>query len=94
MWRSASVAAFASCPGFSRPRMSSHQVERPSSQLRSFACTRSTRAMGAATSKERPTVGPKKEGGVTPTIVKGTPFRSSVRPTASAAPPKRRCQNA
>ena len=30
--------------------------------------------MGAATSKELPTVGPKKEGGVTPTIVKGTPF--------------------
>ena len=37
---------------------------------------------------------PKNPGGVTPTMVKGTLFKTRDRPTVSAAPPYRRCQNA
>ena len=73
--------------------MLSHHVERPSSWL----CgppgfTRSTVPIGTATSKVRPTDGPRKRAGTTPTIVKGTPLIVSVRPTTRGIAPKRRCQ--
>ena len=50
--------------------------------------------IGMATSNVRPTSTPKNPGGVTPTIVNGTRSTVSDRPMTSAAPPKRRCQNA
>ena len=40
-----------------------------------------------------PTSTPKKSGGITPTIVQGTPSTGSAAPTTLAAPPKRRCHN-
>ena len=48
--------------------------------------------IGMATSNVRPTSTPKNCGGVTPMIVNGTCSTVSVRPIASAAPSKRRCQ--
>jgi hypothetical protein len=73
--------------------ISSTQVERSSSQWpgpRTIACVPS----GTATSNERPWLGPRNDGGVTPTIVNGV--RSSVRvcPMTLASPPNRRCQKA
>jgi hypothetical protein len=69
------VASSGVWPGRKRPRTPSHQVERSSSQLRRpLGWTRSTIPIGAATSNDRPTVGPKNDGGVTPTTVKGTVY--------------------
>ena len=50
----------------------SHQVERPSSWLSGPpGFRRSTVPIGTATSNDRPTVGPRKRAGATPTMVKG-----------------------
>jgi hypothetical protein len=49
----------------------SHQVER-ASRNDSLPRTSGSSPIGIATSKARPTSGPKKSGGVTPTIVNGT----------------------
>ncbi len=85
--RSAELAASTVWPGRRRAITSSHHVERASSQLRSFPCTRSTIPIGTATSNDRPTLGPKKPGGVTPTTMNGMPLSVSGLPIASAAPP-------
>ena len=70
----------------------SHQCERPSSDD-SLPRMSGSVPIGIATSNVRPTSTPKKSGGATPTIVNGTRSTVSDRPIASAAPPKRRCQN-
>ena len=44
-------------------------------------------------SKLDPTARPGSDRGATPTIVNGTRSTKSVRPTTSAPPPNRRCQN-
>jgi hypothetical protein len=49
---------------------------------------------GIATSKARPISDPKNSGGMMPTIVNGTRSTAIDCPTALAAAPKRRCQNA
>jgi hypothetical protein len=89
--RSAASASCTGCPGFSRTIDCSHQVERRS-RLLSLPRMSGSVPSGMATSNWRPTSVPKKSGGVTPTIVKGT--RSTVidLPMTFAAPPKRRCQ--
>jgi len=53
----------------------------------SLGSRRSTTPIGTATSNERPTLGPKNPGGVTPTTANGMPLSVSVAPIASAAPP-------
>jgi len=50
--------------------------------------------IGTTMSTRRPTSGPKKSGGMMPTIVNGVRSRVSRRPIVSAAPPNFRCQNA
>jgi hypothetical protein len=71
--------------------MLSHPLERPSS-LEAPPYNNSSVPIGMATSNVRPTSTPKNCGGVTPMIVNGTRSTVSVRPIASAAPSKRRCQ--
>ena len=67
---------FDGLPGFSLAMIDSTQVERASSQL-AGPCTIACVPSGTATSNERPWLGPRNDGGVTPTIVNGA--RSSVR---------------
>ncbi len=79
--------------GWRRSMMLSHHVDRPSSALcRPPGRTRSIVPIGAATSNVRPTVGPRKRAGTTPTIVNGTPLTASERPTTPGSRWKRRSQ--
>ena len=68
----------------------SHQIERCWSA--GAPSIRVLVPIGTATSNDRPTSTPKKCGGVTPTMVKGTRSTVSERPMTSALPPNRRCQ--
>ena len=69
--RSRAVAWSSVSPGLRRSMMFSHHVERPSRKL-SLPRTSGSAPIGIATSSARPTSGPKKPVGRTPTIVKGT----------------------
>jgi len=85
MARNRAVALAAVSPGRSRAIMFIHQSVRSSRRLRS-RMTSGSAPSGSATSKERPTSGPRKPRGVTPTMVNGTRSTRIVRPTTSGAP--------
>ncbi len=84
--RSAALACVSVVPAGSRAMMSSHQVVRRGSALSAPDSTGSA-AKGMTTSDTRPTSGPLKDGGITPTMVKGWRSSVSVAPRALSAPP-------
>ena len=71
--------------------ISSHQFVRLASALSAPRMIGSA-AKGIITSAMRPTSGPAKPAGMTPTMVNGLCSSVIVAPTAVSAPPKRRCQ--
>ena len=82
---SAALACSRLTPGFRRPMISSHHIRRTSRPL-STPRRMGSAAKGIITSFRRPTSGPEKPGGITPTMVKGWRSSVSVAPIALSAP--------